>query len=117
MSQYERDMIALAKAHSTKVIVLINANNPMEIEELKADSEIDAILWVGESGIYGFYGVADVLAGNANPSGHLPDTWAVNSTSAPAMRNFGLYLYQTFQRGFNAIHKNGGVERPALHLA
>lgn len=93
LSQYERDMIALAKAHSTKVIVLINADNPMEIEELKTDSEIDAILWVGEPGIYGFYGVADILAGNANPSGHLPDTWAVNSTSAPAMRNFGLYLY------------------------
>ena len=93
LSQYERDMIALAKAHSTKVIVLINANNPMEIEELKQDPEIDAILWVGEPGIYGFYGVADILAGNANPSGHLPDTWAVNSASAPAMRNFGLYLY------------------------
>ncbi|MBQ9348261.1 MAG: fibronectin type III-like domain-contianing protein, partial [Oscillibacter sp.] len=65
----------------------------MEIEELKMDGEIDAILWVGEPGIYGFYGVADVLAGNANPSGHLPDTWAINSASTPAMGNFGLYLY------------------------
>ena len=93
LSQYERDMIALAKAHSSKVIVLVNANNPMEIEELKQDPEIDAILWVGEPGIYGFYGVADILAGNTSPSGHLPDTWAVNSASSPAMRNFGLYLY------------------------
>lgn len=93
LSQYEKDMLELAKAHSTKVIVLINADNPMELEELKQDSGIDAILWTGLPGVYGFYGVADILAGNVNPSGHLVDTYAVNSTSAPAMMNFGLYLY------------------------
>lgn len=93
LSDYEREMIALAKAHSTKVIVLLNADNPMEIDELKYDAEIDAILWVGEPGIVGFKGVADVLSGDANPSGHIADTYAVNSTSAPSMVNFGVYLY------------------------
>lgn len=93
LSQYEKDMIELAKQHSTKVIVLINADNPMELEDLKNDADIDAILWVGAPGEYGFYGVADVLAGNANPSGRLPDTYAINSTSSPAMMNFGLYMY------------------------
>ncbi|MBP3914012.1 MAG: glycoside hydrolase family 3 C-terminal domain-containing protein, partial [Lachnospiraceae bacterium] len=93
LSQYEKDMIELAKQHSTKVIVLINANNPMELEELKNDPDIDAIVWAGEPGVYGFLGVADVLSGAANPSGHLPDTYAVNSASAPAMQNFGLYMY------------------------
>ena len=93
LSQYEKDMIELAKQHSTKVIVLINADNPLELEELKNDDEIDAIVWAGEPGVYGFLGVADVLSGAANPSGHLPDTYAVNSASAPAMQNFGLYLY------------------------
>ena len=93
LSNYERDMIAMAKAHSTKVIVLINADNAMEIEELKTDPGIDAIVWAGEPGTYGFLGVCDVLSGAANPSGHLPDTFAVHSASAPAMRNFGLYEY------------------------
>ena len=93
LSQYEKDMIELAKQHSTKVIVLINADNPLELEELKNDDEIDAIVWAGEPGVYGFLGVADVLSGAANPSGHLPDTYAVNSASAPAMQNFGLYMY------------------------
>ena len=93
LSQYEKDMIELAKAHSTKVIVLINADNPMELEDLKNDPEIDAILWIGAPGLYGFNGVADVLAGNVSPSGHLVDTFAVNSTSAPAMTNFGLFMY------------------------
>ncbi len=93
LSQYEKEMLELAKAHSTKVIVLINADNALELEDLKNDPDIDAILWVGAPGVYGFYGVADVLAGNANPSGHLVDTYAVNSTSSPAMTNFGLYMY------------------------
>ena len=93
LSANEQAMIALAKEHSTKVIVLINANNPIEIEELKNDDAIGAIVWCGEPGMNGFLGVADVLSGAVNPSGHLTDTYAVSSVSAPAMVNFGVYLY------------------------
>ncbi|WP_418969420.1 glycoside hydrolase family 3 C-terminal domain-containing protein [Alloscardovia omnicolens] len=93
LSKYERDMIALAKQHSTKVVVLLNSDNPLEISDLKNDSDIDAILWAGAPGMSGFLGVADVLSGDANPSGRLVDTYAVNSTSTPAMVNWGLYLY------------------------
>lgn len=103
LSDYERGMIELAKAHSTKVVVLLNADNPMEVEELKQDDEIDAILWVGAPGMRGFLGVADVLSGDENPSGHLPDTYAVNSTSAPAMANFGLYLYSNSSVSDNPV--------------
>ena len=94
LSEWERAMIELAKEHSTKVIVLINSTNPMEIEELKNDDGIDSILWVGLPGISGFLGVADVLSGEANPSGHLTDTYAVNVTSAPSMVNSGIYTYE-----------------------
>lgn len=93
LSAYEREMIALAKQHSTKVVVLLNADNQIEIEELKKDVEIDAILWVGAPGLNGFKGVADVLSGDVNPSGHISDTYAVNSASAPSMVNYGVYLY------------------------
>lgn len=93
LSDYERDMIALAKEHSTKVVVLLNSDNPMEIEELKQDDEIGAIVWAGAPGANGFLGVADVLSGEVNPSGRISDTYAVNSVSSPAMVNFGVYLY------------------------
>lgn len=93
LSDYEKAMIELAKQHSTKVVVLLNADNPMEIDELKKDDEIDSILWVGAPGVYGFLGVADVLGGDVNPSGRIADTYAVNSTSSPAMMNFGVYTY------------------------
>lgn len=94
ISAYEKEMLQLAKANSNgKVVVLINSDVPMEIEELKNDPEIGAILWVGLPGMNGFLGVCDVLSGDVNPSGHIPDTFATHSTSAPAMRNFGLYTY------------------------
>ncbi len=93
LSAYEKDMIELAKAHSTKVIVLINANNPMEVGDLKNDPEIDSIMWVSEPGMYGFLGVAKCLSGEVNPSGHLPDTMATSSVSAPSMVNYGVYVY------------------------
>lgn len=103
LSQYERDMIALAKEHSTKVVVLLNADNPMEIEELKNDADIDAILWTGAPGLNGFLGVADVLSGDVNPSGHISDTYAVDSTSSPAMVNYGVYMYANYSGGENPV--------------
>ena len=93
LSENERDMIALAKEHSTKVIVLLNTSSTMEIEELKQDDGVDAVLLVGDPGTNGFLGVADVLAGNVNPSGKLTDTYSVSTVSSPAMVNFGVYLY------------------------
>jgi len=103
LSACEKEMIELAKAHSTKVIVLINANNPMEVGELKNDPDIDSIMWVGEPGMYGFLGVAKCLSGEVNPSGHLPDTMAVSSVSSPSMVNYGLYVYA------NASTSDAGV--------
>ncbi|MBQ6755886.1 MAG: glycoside hydrolase family 3 C-terminal domain-containing protein [Oscillospiraceae bacterium] len=94
LSDYEKAMIDLAKANSNgKVIVVINADVTMELEDLKQDEGISAIVWAGLPGAYGFRGVADVLAGDVNPSGHISDTYAVDSTSAPAMQNFGLFFY------------------------
>ena len=81
LSDNEKAMIQLAKEHSTKVVVLLNTNNPVEIDELKNDDEIGAILWAGEPGANGFLGVADVISGEVNPSGHIADTYAVNSLS------------------------------------
>lgn len=93
LTENEKAVLELAKAHSSKVVVLINANNPIEIDELKNDASVGAILWCGEPGLDGFLGVCDVLSGAVNPSGSLPDTFAVRSDSAPSMVNFGVYLY------------------------
>ena len=93
LNEEERAMIALACENFEKVIVLINAVNQLEIEELEENDDIDAILWIGYPGSYGFTGVADILSGETSPSGHLSVTYAVNSTSSPAMMNYGNIYY------------------------
>ena len=94
LSDNEKAMIELAKQNSNgKVIVVLNSDVTMEIAELKNDPAISAIVWAGLPGAYGFRGVADVLAGDVNPSGHISDTYAVSSIAAPSMQNFGLFFY------------------------
>ncbi|MEX5397241.1 glycoside hydrolase family 3 C-terminal domain-containing protein [Streptococcus sp. ZJ93] len=89
LSKNEKEILQLAKDNFDKVIVLVNSGSVMEIEELKKDEKVDSILYIGFPGAYGMTGVADVLSGKANPSGHLADTYAVDNSVAPASQNFG----------------------------
>lgn len=93
LSDDERDLIQAAvdakAANGGKVIVLLNNTSPMEIQELQDNEGVDAILQIGMPGGYGFYGVADLLSGAANPSGHLSDTYAVDNSAAPSAQNYG----------------------------
>ena len=93
LTDNEREAIELAKQASDNVIVILCTSNVMEIEELEEDDEIDAILWVGFVGNYGWLGIADILCGRVSPSGALADTYATTNLSAPAMMNVGSYAY------------------------
>ena len=94
LSDNERDLIEYVKQQGfAKIIVLLNADNSMEIEELKKDDAISSILWIGTPGCYGTYGIAQILSGAVQPSGHLTDTYAVNTAKVPAVVNFGAYTF------------------------
>lgn len=87
------EAIAAKEKNNGKVIVLLNNASAMEIDELANNDGIDSILEIGLPGGYGFYGVADVLSGAANPSGHLADTYVVTNANAPSAQNYGNYPY------------------------
>ena len=95
LSDDERDLINAAveakESNGGKVIVMLNNANAMEIDEIKNYDGVAAILEVGLPGGYGFYGVADILSGEANPSGHQTDTYAVTNANSPAAQNLGNY--------------------------
>ncbi len=103
LSTYEKQVIDLAVNSFDTVIVLINSDSAMGIDYLKQTEGVDAVLWVGLPGAYGFEGVVDVLTGESNPSGHLADTYAVHPASAPANANMGLYTWAN-------ASTNGGSE-------
>lgn len=75
-----------------KVVVLLNSANALQLDFLK-EYDIDAALWIGDVGMTGINAVADILAGNVNPSGRIVDTFLYDNHSAPAMVNFGAFPY------------------------
>lgn len=75
-----------------KIIVLLSGPLPMELGWLDKYN-VNACLWFGNPGYYGLPGVANVVSGKANPSGHSVFTFAANSMGSPAMANFGSYTF------------------------
>ena len=85
----EMDLIEEVKSGGFgKVIVLLNTLNAFECGFLRG-AGIDAALWIGGPGQHGMTAVAKLLTGELSPEGRLPDTWAADLLSAPAMRNYG----------------------------
>lgn len=92
----EKDLLKMIKDCGVfkKTIVLIDSGYAMELGWVDDEEYgVDACLWIGNPGMYGFEGVGNILSGKANPSGKLIDTYAENSLSAPAMQNFGDISY------------------------
>ena len=87
----ERELLEQIKATGQfdKVIVLVNSTNPLEMDFVDEEKYgVDAVMWIGFTGVNGLRGVADLLTGDANPSGRLVDTYCVDNTTNPAMENF-----------------------------
>lgn len=103
----EKAIIELATEKFNKVIVLLNTNSAIEIEDLKQNEKIGAILWIGHPGCYGTYGIAEILTGESNPSGGLYDIYAADSLSSPAMENMGDFAYSNDSSVFTRVPTNG----------
>lgn len=83
-----------------KIVVLINSANALQVDFLKDNAyDVDACLWIGDVGITGINAVAEILAGNINPSGSLVDTYCYDNFSSPAMANFVPVTYDGYTQG------------------
>ena len=91
LSDDELQVIDKAKQLCSKVIVLLNTGNNMEIGAIAKGGahEVDAIAYIGCPNDYQFTGIVNVLAGKVNATGALTDTYVYDNTSSPAMMNFG----------------------------
>ena len=82
-------VIALKKDGTfSKVVLLLNMSNAMQMDLISQYDEIDSILLVGMGGTSATPAVANILSGAEAPSGRLTDTWVYDNWSAPAMMNF-----------------------------
>ncbi len=87
LTENEKAMIAYAKKNCTKVVVILNTSNAMEMKTLEDDDEIDSILWIGRPGTTGLAAVPKLLSGAWNPSGKLVAEWYNDFTADPTWYN------------------------------
>ncbi len=109
LSKEEKDLLAHAKENFDNVIVLINSANVMELGELEADENVDAIVWMAYPGSRGTDALADILNGSINPSGHTVDTWPTDLTKDPTFNNTLPIAYENVSAS-NALAATYSVE-------
>ncbi len=87
-----KNLTTLKKAGTfSKIIVLLNTAVGLQLDFLDpatsagAGIDVDACLWVGNTGSHGAYAIGEVLVGDVNPSGRTVDTFAKDNFSSPAM--------------------------------
>ena len=97
LTEEEKDLLKMANENFDNIIVLINSTNAIECDFIDDEAYgIDAVLWVGYTGEWGLNGVADILVGNANPSGRLVDTYCIDNTTNPAMVDVYANVYSNY---------------------
>lgn len=91
LSDDELALVDLAKESCSKVIVLINSGNNMELGAIAKGGahEVDAIVYMGVINDYQCEGIVNVLTGKVNATGAMSDTYVYSNENIPAVMNFG----------------------------
>lgn len=77
LDQAQLDLAVAAIESGTPVVAVMVTNRARTISAIEAG--LDAVLWAGHPGPHGADAIAAVLAGDVNPSGHLPFTYPRSS--------------------------------------
>lgn len=88
LSSDEKQMLTTVRRHFSKMIVLLNVGNIIDMNEL-LEIAPNAILYVWQGGMTGGTGTADVLTGKISPCGKLTDTIAKHVEDYPSAPYFG----------------------------
>lgn len=116
LSKNEEDLLLYLKAQKdagyfSEIVVCLTSDLGMELDYVYDDAYgIDAFIKVGIPGNVGYTGLANVMAGEATPSGHLVDTYAADCFSAPSTVGAS-YLSPSW------TNWNNGLENDVLNLS
>lgn len=93
LSNTEEAMIELVCDRFDKVIVVINANNVMELGWVDEYDSIGAVILAPGTGATGMTALGEIIKGTVNPSGRTVDTFVYDLTNTPSYNNFGNFSY------------------------
>ena len=89
LSRTEEDMVDMVCSNFKNVIVVINANNAMELDWVDKYDNIGAVILVPGTGTTGMSALGKILSGTVNPSGKTVDTYLKDLTKAPTYHHSG----------------------------
>ena len=89
LSRTEEDLVELVCSSFDKVIVVINANNAMELDWVDKYDSIGAVILAPGTGAAGMAALGKILNGTVNPSGRTVDTYLKDLTKAPTWNHSG----------------------------
>ena len=89
LSRTEELMVEMVCANFDKVIVVINANNPMELGWVEEYEQIGAVILAPGPGDTGFTALGEILNGTVNPSGKTADTYVRDLTDTITWNHSG----------------------------
>ena len=83
----ERAMVKAVAAAFPKTVAILNTGYPIEMGWVEALG-IQGVIYTGFAGQAACYALMEILDGRTNPSGKLPDTFAVDYYDYPSAKNF-----------------------------
>ena len=93
LSVTEENLIEKVCSEFDDVIVIINANNAMELGWVDEYEQIKAVLLAPGAGITGFSALGEIMSGAVNPSGKTVDTFVKDLMDTPYINNIGNMAY------------------------
>ena len=84
----EQELLNRLSEDFAHIIVVLNVCGPVSVKEYKDNASVDAILYSPFGGGISGEALAEILVGDAYPSGHLQDTLAYELTDYPTTSTF-----------------------------
>lgn len=106
LSNTEEDMLDTVCSQFDKVIVIVNANNTMELNWVDKYEQIGAVIFAPGAGATGFEALGEIINGSVNPSGKTADTFVKDLKNTPYYNNIGLNAYTNVDDLKEQIAKN-----------
>ncbi len=83
----EDELIRRVSEKFEKTVVIVNTGYQIDMRWVEKYN-IKGVLWFALGGMYAGRALSDILTGEENPSGRLPDTWAFDYYDFPSSKNF-----------------------------
>ena len=93
LSNTEEAMIEKVCGEFEHVVVVVNANNIMELGWVDQYESIQSVILTPGTGTYGMSALGRILDGEVNPSGRTVDTYVYDLTQTPTAKNQGNFSF------------------------